>query len=167
MNSKLKSATFWAVLFAVAMCSSQVARAAPPKPCLLLTQAQVGKTLGTAVVAGKPEGQFDCEWDQVGWTMVKGKRVLLQVLGPVGHLTPVQNFNIMKMPVPFNKNIVKTAASGIGDDAVYITGPGGESLTVKKGNSVFQVRVQGFPLNQVSQVKAKEKQLALDVLARL
>jgi hypothetical protein len=40
-------------------------------------------------------------------------------------------------------------------------------LTVKKGNSVFQIRIQGFPRNQASPIEAKEKTLALDVLAKL
>jgi hypothetical protein len=40
-------------------------------------------------------------------------------------------------------------------------------LTVKKGDTVFQVWVQGFPRNQVNAVKAMEKTLALDVLAKL
>jgi hypothetical protein len=40
----------------------------------------------------------------------------------------------------------------------------GVSLYVKKGNSVFQIRVSGFP---VEDSKAKEKSLAQDVVAKL
>jgi len=142
--------------------------AAPPaNPCSLLTSAQVSAALGVPVGAGKQEGQLDCEWDQPGWTMVRGVRLLLHILGPVGSLTPAQRFNTIKMPLPV-KGITKTPLSGVGDDAVYvIRGASAPELTVKKGNSVFQIRVQGFPRNQTNQIKAKEKTLALNVLAKL
>lgn len=143
--------------------------ATPASPCSLLTQAQASATLGVQVGAGKEEGQFDCEWDQQGVPMFRGVRLFVHVVGPAGTLTPVQQFNTMKTPVPFNKAIVKTPASGIGDEAVYISAPGppGVSLNVRKGESVFQVRIQGFPGNPTSQVEAMEKSLALNVLAKM
>jgi hypothetical protein len=50
-----------------------------------------------------------------------------------------------------------------GDDAVYVE-TSRAALYVKKGSFVFQIRVQRFPLEQI---KAKERTLAQDVLAKL
>lgn len=167
MNSKSRIAAIIAGFFVFAVGSARGAHAAQPPPCSLLTQAQVSKTLGTAIVAGKQKDQFDCEWDQVGWTMVKGVRVLLHVLGPEGTLTVADQFDAIKMPLPV-KGITKTPLSGVGDDAVYgIAGVSAPELTVKKGDVVFQVWIQGFPRNQVDAVKAMEKTLALDIVAKL
>lgn len=167
MNRKFQFMLTLAAFFLFAMGTVRPAHAATPQPCTLLTQAQVSKTLSTVVVAGKQEGQFDCEWDQVGWTMLKGVRLLLHVLGPEGTLTVADQFNAIKMPLPV-KGITKTPLSGVGDDAVYgIVGVSAPELTVKKGNVVFQVWVQGFPRNQMNAVKAMEKTLAQDVLAKL
>lgn len=164
MNCKSTIAVVFAAIFALALGTSRAAYAAPPTDaCSLLTPAQVSAALGVAVGAGKQEGQLDCEWDQPGWTMVRGMRLLLHILGPVGSLTPAQRFNTM--PV---RGITKTPLSGVGDDAVYvIRGSSAPELTVKKGGSVFQIRIQGLPRNQVNQIEAKEKTLALEVLAKL
>jgi hypothetical protein len=154
----------------VAAGTASFAGAAPPPAkdaCSLLTAAQVSQALGVAVSAAKQTGQFDCEWSEPGANVVRGKRVLLHILGPVGTLTPVEQFTTIKMPLPV-KGITKTPLSGVGDDAVYgITGASAPELTVKKGNSVFQIRIQGFPRNQINEIEAKEKVLAQDVLAKL
>ncbi len=136
---------------------SLVAQAATPADaCPLLTTAQVSSVLGVAVDAGKPLGAADCQWG-AGFG---GKGVLLGIVGPIGRLTPVDRFNTAKTPVP---RIVKTPASGVGDDAVYVQ-TGGVALYVRKGNFVFQIRVSGFPIEES---KTKETALAQEVLARL
>ncbi|MHB8540918.1 MAG: hypothetical protein ACYDCD_08260 [Candidatus Acidiferrales bacterium] len=168
MNWKSTATVILAAIFIFALSALPPAYAAPPTDaCSLLTTAQVSAVLGVRVGPGKQEGQLDCEWDQPGWTMVRGERVLLHVLGPVGNLTPAQRFNTIKMPLPV-RGITKTPLSGVGDDAVYlIRGTSPPELTVKKGDSVFQIRIQGFPRNQTNQIEAKEKTLALDVLKKL
>jgi hypothetical protein len=144
--------------------------AAPPAdPCSLLTPAQVTAALGVPVAVGKDSDSRECHWLPPGANaLLARKQARLHIVGSVGSLTPVDQFNIMKRPVPFNNRIVKTPVSGLGDDAVYIAGPGnmgtGTSLTVKKGSFVFQIRVYGFTLEQT---KAIEKTLALNVLAKL
>jgi hypothetical protein len=40
-------------------------------------------------------------------------------------------------------------------------------LTVKKGNQAFVVHLYGFPLDQVDEIKAKAKALALQILDQL
>lgn len=160
-------------VLAFVTCGATMAEAAPPtNPCSLLSTAQVSATLGTNVAAGKQQGQFDCEWDGPGANMMRGQRVFLHVLGPVGNLTPAQRFNTIKTPLPgflpHSQGLIKTPVSGVGDDAVYvIRGYSPPELTVKKGDSVFQVRIQGLPKAETSLIEAKEKTLALEVLAKL
>jgi hypothetical protein len=168
MTWKTKVPMAVAAFLFVALGSARVAHAAPPTDsCSLLTPAQVSSALSVAVGIGKQEGQLDCEWDQPGWTMVRGVRVLLHILGPVGNLTPVERFNTIKMPLPV-AGITKTPLSGVGDDAVYVSrASSAPELTVKKGNTVFQISIQGLPRNQINQIEAKEKALAQDVLAKL
>jgi hypothetical protein len=80
----------------------------------------------------------------------------------MGSRTPTDRFNTAKMPV---QGITKTPVSGVGDDAVSVTTPGvGTGLIFRKGASAFDVRVYGFPLDEI---KAKEKTLALDLIAKL
>ncbi len=66
--------------------------------------------------------------------------------------------------ISLNKRITNTPASGLGDDAVYVTVGKLATLAVKKGSVYFFLRVYGLPLDQI---KAKEKTFALDVLAKL
>jgi hypothetical protein len=145
---------------------SSLSAADPGKDgCSLLTPAQVTAVLGVTVGAGQhilPASPTACGWAQPSDSSHSGKRVVLDIWGSIGKLTPVDRFANGKKPV---QGIPKTPVSGIGDDAYYITTAGlGTGLTVKKGTSVFQVRVYGFP---VDQIKAMEQSLALDALARL
>jgi hypothetical protein len=136
------------------------ANAAPPTDaCALLTQAQINSVLGASVAAGQHIGSNAlCGWGQAG-----GKRVVLSIYTQMGSMTPVQRFNMTKeSPV---KGIVKTPVSGVGDDALYVTTPGlGTGLFFRKGSAAFDLRVYGFPLEQI---KTKEKALALDAIAKL
>jgi len=138
------------------------AKAAPPTDaCALLTQAQVSSVLGTSVEAGQrlaPSQPSLCAWGKAF-----GKRVVLSIYTQMGSMTPVQRFNNAKnTPV---KGIIKTPVSGIGDDALYMTTPGlGTGLFFRKGSAAFDLRVYGFPLDQL---KEKEKTLALDILGKL
>jgi len=163
MNWKSTMArSFGALLLSLVGSTSGVYGAPPAAPCSLLAPDQVSAALAVTVGAGDEVSKLECQWSQPGKGLT-GKKVILHIYGSVGRLTPVDQFNTVKMPGPF-KGIVKTQASGVGDDAVYVTSGPQTSLTVKKGNSVFQIRVYGFPIEQV---KAKEKMLALDVLAKL
>lgn len=138
------------------------AKAAPPTDaCALLTQSQVSSVLGVSVGAGQRlmSGQPAlCGWGQAG-----GKRVVLNIYTQMGSRTPVDRFNTTKnTPV---KGIVKTPVNGIGDDALFMTTPGfGTGLFFRKGSAAFDLRVYGFP---VDQIEAKEKTLALDIIAKL
>lgn len=154
------------VLGAFAMGGSRNAYAAPPTDaCSLLTQAQVRAVLGVDVGAGEkilPNSSTMCGWEVPGEKSLDRKRVVLSTYTQIGSMTPVQRFNMAKTPV---KGIPKEPATGVGDDAIFATTPGfGTGLIFRKGNAAFGLRVYGFPLDQL---KAKEKALALDVLAKL
>jgi hypothetical protein len=158
MNSKLMM-VFVALL--LLMASSRPTHAAPPKDaCSLLTAAQVSEALGVPVEADKAVDKSFCTWSQQG-AASKRKTVMLTIIEAIGNLTPADRFNAAKMPVP---GVVKTPVSGLGDDAVYGGNNFYVALTVKKGNSAFEIVVSGFP---VDESRGKEKALAQQVLAKL
>jgi hypothetical protein len=160
MNSKLL--IILAALIALAVGGTPAAYAAPTSDaCSLLTAAQVSAALGVSVEAGKTVDKSICEWSQQGAAAFRGKAVLLTIIQPIGNLTPVDRFNAAKIQVP---GVVKTPVSGLGDDAVYGGNNFRVALTVKKGNSAFEIMVSGVP---VEESKAKEKALAQEVLAKL
>jgi hypothetical protein len=147
-----------ALLFCMVVFSSTSRAYAATDPCALLSPAQVNSVLGGNVGAGKALATTVCIWAEprqsTGTTV---KRVTLTLQKP-------QAFAYAKMPVN-SKDITKTPVSGVGEDAVYGTTMGKFSvLTVKKGDVVFSVRVDGFPLDQAEQ---KEKTLAQQVVAKL
>ena len=142
------------------------AHATPPDDaCSFLTQTQVSTVLGFSVATGQrlvPSNAMMCGWSGPGTPTIGGKKVVLDIFGPLGKLTPVDRFANGKTPA---QGITKTPVSGVGDDAYYVTTPGlGTGLNVKKGNSAFQIRVYGFPPDQI---ETMEKTLAQDVLAKL
>ena len=129
-----------------------------PDACSLLTVQQVSAALGTTVESGKlliASNPRSCGWAPAGGPKIGGKKVTLTLIS-------VQSFETGKKPV---QGIEKSALSGVGDDAVYITTPPFDTaLNVKKGNSAFQIRVGGF---KTEEEKAIEKALAPQVLARM
>ena len=129
--------------------------------CSLLTPAGVGKVLGVTVTAGK-SGLPYCDWDQAGNTKPDRKRASLQIVQPKGKRTPVDQF---ANPMPPSPGVTKLPLSGVGDDSYYMSSEAsGTYLLVKKGSTVFRVRVFGVTTDQA---KAMEKTLAQDVVGKL
>ena len=156
------------VLFFASTGTSVWAGTGTNEACSLLTQAQVSAVLGVSVSSGKdtvPGASRSCTWSEPGATMVSGKSVRLEILGPLGSMTPVDRFekNVKK---PVDK-MPRTPLSGVGDDAVYLGGGnmGGVRLYVRKGSSVIHVVVSGF--SKDDQTKMLEKNLAQDALTKL
>jgi len=165
MSSRRRFVPAFVAFVALALSTGKPALAAPPTDaCSMLTPAQVSAALGVTVGAGKAIPQ-NCEWSGNANAMI-GKSVLLTIVGQMGSMTPVDQFNTIKTPLPL-KGITKTPVSGLGDDAVYGTAGRTTVLTVRRGNFVFQVKVSGFAPDKIDEVKAKEKQLAQQVLAKL
>jgi hypothetical protein len=123
----------------------------PPAPCALLTVDEVSAALGAKVSAGDPIATTGCSWS------VKVPHTIVTV-----SLWPGDSFAGMKVPLA---NITKSPVSGVGDDAVLATVANFVSLSVKKGDVVFIVKVYGVP--DPNKQASIEKTLALDVLGRL
>lgn len=156
MNPRLTVVRIVAV-FLVFIGSVGVANAAPPpNACSLLTPAQVSEVFGTSVGAGSPlfpTDTKDCQW------RATGAKIRAQLF-----LKEEGAFARAKMAIPGK---VVSSASGIGDEAVYTGSQGTPSvLSVKKGSVVFDVHVLSYGL-QDDKVKAMEKTLALEILAKL
>jgi hypothetical protein len=129
--------------------------------CPLLTQAQIGAVFGGTVGAGAPIYlPTSCQW-----AGQQGKRVTLTINQTRAGKSPVDQFNDGKARgLP---GVTREPVSGIGDDAyyVYFTGQNraGCGVMVKKGTSVFEIRVYGFDL---SQAKTVAKTLAQDAAGK-
>jgi hypothetical protein len=154
-NMKFKLMVMIAAFLALATASVHTTYGAPPADaCALVTPAQVSAVLGIKVGPGErvvPTSPTLCGYGGAG----AAKRVVVAIIN-------VSMFTHEKTPL---EGIKEEIAAGIGDEAHYMTTPGfGTGLSVKKGNFAFKVRVYGFPLDQV---KAKEKTLAKDILAKL
>jgi hypothetical protein len=122
-----------------------------PAPCALLKEDQVSKVLGSKVGTGKLLGDKVCSWS----TEPAGKTVTVT-------LTSAPEFAAAERPV--SSAIKEEPASGLGDEAVYNTVGKLSTLSVKKGNVFFLIRAYGIPPDEI---KAKERTLAEDVLAKL
>jgi hypothetical protein len=100
-----------------------------------------------------------CQWSG------QGKIVTLVIRQPLAGKSPVQQFTDGKTrQLP---GVTTEAVGGVGDDAFYVfyagTNRAGCGLVVKKGNSVFEIRVYGFDLNQA---KGVAKTLSQDVASK-
>ena len=129
--------------------------------CSLVTQAQIGAATGATVGAGSPIGApTSCQWSG------QGKTVTLTITRTRSGKSPVDQFTDGKAK-PF-AGVTAEPVGGVGDDAyyVYFTGQNraGCGLMVKKGSSVFEVRVYGFDL---AQAKVVSKAIARDVAGKL
>ena len=163
---KTKVAIALAAFLLVVLGSARVVQAASPTDaCSLLTTAEVSAVLGVSVGAGQkivPNSTALCGWEVPGEKSMDRKRVVLSIYTQMGSRTPVQRFEAAKTPM---QGITKEPVSGVGDDAIFATTPGlGSGLIFRKGDAAFDLRVYGFPADQL---KAKAKALAQDILARL
>jgi hypothetical protein len=128
--------------------------AAPSDACFLATPAQVSAVLGVQIGSGERVVSSSPKMCGFGGSGAS-KRVVVSIITP-------DMFAHEKHPL---EGIKEEQASGLGDDAHYMTTPGfGTGLSVLKGAFAFKVRVYGFSLDQL---KDKEKKLAQDILAKL
>ena len=135
---------------------SRAAFPAPADPCSLLSQAQVSAALGVSVGAGKATGGKICRW--AGPAGRPGSPALVLTM------QDAKAFEFAKSPSK-SATLVKAPAAGIGDDAVINTiGVVTATLTVKKGDTYFELHVYGFP---VDQTKTMETTLAKEVVENL
>jgi hypothetical protein len=135
--------------------------ASPTVACELVTQARISTALGVTVGAGTPIARPGaCQW------FGKGRFATLTITQPLAGKTPLEQFNAGKTSKRIG--ITMEPVSGVGDDAFYVyyatnspTAPVG--IVVRKGDSTFEVRVYGLPLEEG---KAAGKSLAQDVAGK-
>jgi hypothetical protein len=157
MKSNYLRAFIFGIFCVLLACGSGATFAAPTDPCSLLTQAQVSAALGASVEPGHTLAPTICEWKPTGSANSKTVKLDVTILTP-------RAFEMTKTLV--GGGITKTPVSGVGDEAVSGTTPKlATVLTVKKGDFVFSVHV--FPFADGDEIKAKEKTLALQILAKL
>ena len=150
------AAAWWAI---VGLAASTPATAAGPSDAgALLTAAPVSTVLGVAVEEGEhivPNSLRSCGWMGPGGASIGSKKMVLSILS-------ARSFEAGKTPV---KGVTEITASGIGDEAYYISMPPfGTALTVRKGSAYFQLRIAGYPSGQVRNL---EKLLALTLVDRV
>jgi hypothetical protein len=142
-----------AIGWALAIGTARGANAASTvDPCSLLTTAQVSSAIGGAAQAGKPIYTTGCSWSS---TSPKATvTISFQNLGTYERLKAANS-----------TMLVKTSISGVGDDAFYQSAGAWTTLTVKKGDAYFIVRVYGVT-DQAKQ-KEIEKTLGAEAAAKL
>jgi hypothetical protein len=156
MRAQRSTAGVIGMLTVLAVAAPRLASGAPADACSLLTQAQVAAALGVTVGAGQGAGKL-CQWQ--GPAAKPGMRQMAVV-----SIQDAKAFDFAKKPST-SPTLVKTAAPGVGDDAVFNTiGVATTTLTVKKGDSYFEVHVYGFSTDQT---KTMEKTLALEIVQKL
>jgi len=137
MRSSVVTTALTASIFLVYAGSST---AAERVGCPVLTPAQIGAATGAAVGEGSPIARpGTCQWSGAG------KIVTLTINQPRAGKSPVDQFNDGKKSLP---GITIEPVSGVGDDSydVFFAGSNraGLGILVKKGTSVFEIRVYGF-----------------------
>lgn len=155
MSSKQSRSAIVAVACALVASSAHnaVARTGAIDPCSLLTADQVKAVFGVDIAAGSPVSKSSCMWKSTGKT-VQMATVSLQAPGVSWeHL----------------KGVLPTAPikplSGVGDDAFYTILGAYAPLAVKKGGTIFIVKIYGVAA--ADKQEEYEKTLALDVVKHL
>jgi hypothetical protein len=126
---------------------------APSDPCAQVTAAEVSTALGETVAAGQQAGTKTCSWSANKPT----HQVVSLMYSPPG------DWNTRKtrqMP-----GVTKATVSSVGDEAFALTAANFTTLYVKKGSTVFMVRVYGVP--DPGHQLAIEKPIAQAVAAKV
>jgi hypothetical protein len=126
---------------------------APRDPCAQLTPAQVSAALGETVAAGQQAGTKTCSWSANKPT----HQVVSLMFSPPGDW---DRRKTRLMP-----GVTKASVSGVGDEAFAETAANFTTLYVKKGSTIFMVRVYGVP--NVGRQLAIEKPIAQTVAAKV
>lgn len=157
-------ATSVVVLLGVAATAPIAAAAPDTDACLLVTQARLSAVLGVPMGAGAhttPTYVKTCTWAPSGGATKTLKAVTLNLESADGYQA---GKNLMEQMKP--KNTTFTPASGIGDDAYYMSfGSNITNLMVKKGKVSFKLAMYGDTAPE--KAMAMEKILALEILPKL
>lgn len=141
-----------------ALCLGSIGTAgaqAPKPPCTLLTAAQIGAQVGAPMGAGEATGTTGCQWIATAQVGSAIPRATLVFYGADAWSGLTANF----------PRVTRATVPGLGDAAVYATTGNLTTLAVKKGTTVFVVRLYG--IDSQERQKAIEKTLATAVLGHL
>ena len=142
------------IVFALLASGPRVAGAqVPSNPCAQVTAAEVSAALGETVEAGQQAGTKTCTW-------VANKpthQIVTLMFSPPGDWTTRKT---RQMP-----GVTKATVSGVGDEALAETLGNLTTLFVKKGSTIFMVRVYGVP--DIGRQLAIEKSIAQKVAAKV
>jgi hypothetical protein len=147
----MRVAVVASVLVASGVC--EAGAQTPSDPCAQVTAAQVSAALGETVAAGQQAGTKTCSWSANKPT----HQIVSLMYSPPG------DWNTRKtrqMP-----GATKASVSGVGDEAFAETAANFTTLYVKKGSTIFMVRVYG--VSNAGQQLAIEKLIALKVAAKV
>ena len=139
-----------------AILSSQIALAAPPNACSLLSPAEIASIVAVPMgdgVALSSATTSNCTWLQQGVDASKAVTVIVSTKAVAAY--------------EMGKNVMHpTAVSGIGDEA-YLTGKSASytALSVKKGQNALDVMVRG--LKDVAAIQNAERALGKAAAAKL
>lgn len=149
------------VLGAVTLCNANLTHAAPSDDaCSLLSQAQVDAALGAPVTVVKAGSDAKhCHWQLEG---KRGETIVEAHL----MLEAAKSYDTAKNTMGMSGKVTRVSISDVGDDAYYLVGGRDAPLFVKKGNAGFRIAVNGKGW-RAEEIKAKEKALALALLAKL
>ncbi|HZV93513.1 MAG TPA: hypothetical protein VFF72_09865 [Caldimonas sp.] len=138
-------------LAAALLVSSASALAGSVAPCDWVTLAQVKAAMGVDMNAGTPIFDTGCSWH--------GRAAKVSVT--LSSQLASKWWAAIQAPIaPY----VKTPASGIGDEAVYIKAGNLVWLSVKKGDRVLNVKVYG--VSDEATQESTESALALEALQK-
>jgi len=125
----------------------------PSDPCAQVTAAEVSAALGETVDAGKKVGTKTCSWSANKPT----HEIVSLMFSPPGDWSTRKS---RLMP-----GVTKAPVSGVGDEAFALTAANFTTLYVKKGSTIFMVRVYGVP--DVGRQLDIEKPIAKTVAAKV
>ena len=164
MQTKPLFALLTAALF-LSACRSPTPPAAPIESpvtdsCAVLTPAEISAVIGVPIDPGKhniASSTIMCSWFMTGVPGEAGVRLVL-------NFTSLASFQKEKNAT--SSNITLTPASGIGDEAFYVTTEFGTSLYIRKGSTAiaFSIHDKTLPADQLM---AKEKILGLKAATRI
>ena len=126
---------------------------APSDPCAQVTAAQVSAALGETVAAGQQAGTKTCSWSANKPT----HQIVSLMYSPPGDWNTRKS---RQMP-----GVTKAGVSGVGSEAFAETVGTFTTLYVKKGSTIFMVRVYGVP--DAGRQLAIEKSIAQTVAAKV
>src|SRR5580704_5843569 len=127
--NRIRVSPVWGVPAVWALGAAAIVQAADP--CSLLTPVRISAAVGVDVGAGTAIGSTGCDWEGPA-----GSRARVTIA-----LWPGKSWEQMKTPLP---NTIKTAISGLGDEAFYAVMGSFTSLSVRKGDTAFILRVYGI-----------------------